>query len=328
MRITVDAWPEIVLLDGTHKLLLNGFVLLLLLVKDSNGISQIGGVALLKYETANAIAWVLKLFKAEHERIKISCFMSDKSKAQMKALAAIFPGIVVYLCSFHTIQTFDREITCEKLGIDINEKSLSINLLHKLIYSKSQEEYNRFHKELKDSCPKSVVHYFNKNWDPIQKQWSIFGMTNANLGNFTNNGTESLNARIKGHTDLYLSLLIFFQRFFGWLRSRSAEDQNVKGATFLKVFTVASNDTEKIFRNLLTPFAYERIKVQLLLRRKVNIVRFDANKLECTVRSGDVHFVVSTSHCQCNFFKSNLMACRHIFATRSMFKLNLFDSTL
>ena len=71
--------------------------------------------------------WVLKVLKADHENIKINCFMSDKLPSKLKGLNLIFPRILLYLCYFHTIQTFDREIT--KYNLINSKKVLFKNML-------------------------------------------------------------------------------------------------------------------------------------------------------------------------------------------------------
>ena len=71
----MSSWPEIVLIDGTYKLLAQDFTLMLLLGEDSNGLSEVAGVALIMHENRETFEWFLGCFKDACTLIK--CFMAD-----------------------------------------------------------------------------------------------------------------------------------------------------------------------------------------------------------------------------------------------------------
>lgn len=63
MRDAFQAYPEIVFVDVTYKLLELGVLTYLLLCEDSNGQSEIVGVCLLVCEDAESIKWMIDTFK-------------------------------------------------------------------------------------------------------------------------------------------------------------------------------------------------------------------------------------------------------------------------
>ena len=53
----------------------------------------------------------------------------------------------------YTIRSFRREITCEKLGIRPGERDHCLELITKLLYSRSEYEYDEHYAMLLDSAP-------------------------------------------------------------------------------------------------------------------------------------------------------------------------------
>ena len=59
MRDTFKAYPELLCLDATYKLLELGLPVYIMLNMDSNGQSEVIAVCLLVQEDANSIAWMV-----------------------------------------------------------------------------------------------------------------------------------------------------------------------------------------------------------------------------------------------------------------------------
>ncbi|XP_057334548.1 uncharacterized protein LOC130673533 [Microplitis mediator] len=94
MRSFFRAWPEVVFLDGTYKLFNTNLSLMLLLVEDSDDLSEIAGVALLAHEDYLSMKWFLETFKNENRKAcsRINCFMTDKHLVERKVLKELFPN--------------------------------------------------------------------------------------------------------------------------------------------------------------------------------------------------------------------------------------------
>ena len=74
---------------------------------------------------------------------------------------------------------------------------------------------------------------------------------------------------------------------------------------------------EHEFRNLITPYALDKVKGQLKSSKKV------------TVKDGGVEGVtVTQSTCSCLFYSSNQLPCRHILAVRKSTGLPLADLSI
>ena len=62
-------------------------------------------------------------------------------------------------------------MTAEKLGISQAERQLALEILSKIVYSKTEASCEELKKQLQDSVPNSVYDYFIKNWDGIKMEW-------------------------------------------------------------------------------------------------------------------------------------------------------------
>ena len=65
--------------------------------------------------------------------------------------------VVLQICLFHTLRTFKREITMDKMGITSGERDRCLEILTKITYSRSPEEYQLNLDLLKSTKDDSVV---------------------------------------------------------------------------------------------------------------------------------------------------------------------------
>ena len=116
--------------------------------------------------------------------------MSDKNMTEKNVLKEEVSQAKLMICLFHTLRTMRREVSCDKLGISQGERSMCLELLTKMAYANSEENYSELYAELRKCAPQPqrVMDYFNENWHKISLQW-VIGMKNTccNFMNHTNN---------------------------------------------------------------------------------------------------------------------------------------------
>lgn len=116
---------------------------------------------------------------------------------------------------------------------------MCFELVQKLAYSTSQEQYAELHGQLKDSCPVKVVKYFNENWDKIKDEWVLgFKSASGNFLNTTNNRLESINGKLKQVISRYCSLEKFVAKFFIILTSLRTERDHKAGCAKQSRFNI------------------------------------------------------------------------------------------
>ena len=202
-----NAYCEIVFLGGTYKLTNNNLTVMIFAVMGSEKQTEISGVALTVSEDKETFTWLLETFKSFiKDPTKINIFMTDKDLTQRDVLYDVFFGIQVYLCRYHVLKIFSKQINVqdfyEEKQHDETAKYLklkrdeTVNILESLHYSESSAEYNSNYELLQNIMPKKLLEYYNKNWHCIQNEWATYLM-DENFGNFTNNRVECINKHVK-----------------------------------------------------------------------------------------------------------------------------------
>jgi len=299
--------------DATYKLLDSRIPVFVLLVEDGNGQSEIVSIGLLVNELHETLKWFFETFQKNNPASNnTNVFMTDKDMNERKVINDIFPDAKLMICLFHALRIFHREITCDKLGITPQERDQSKVLFEKLCYSDNEEEYQKLYDTLKSFAPAQVMDYFNKNWHPIRSEW-VVGMT-YNSGNFlnrTNNRLESFNGKLKSVIDSFSNLQEFFEKLFVVLKCLRIE-RDSKALLIVQKWptTKFSNAIEEQYFRLLTPYAFDFLKKQLLQKSTI------------------VESTSTDQSCSCAFFRSMKLPCKHIFKKREHENLSLFDPTI
>ena len=86
--------------------------------------------------------------------------MADKDLVERDVLKEKFPNTKVFICLFHVLKTFHREITMQKLGITTAERNLVLEIFQKMVYAKNEDEYSGLYSELVETNFKSMTEYF------------------------------------------------------------------------------------------------------------------------------------------------------------------------
>ena len=196
-----------------------------MLVEDGNGQSEIVAIFLLLEETEVSISKMMSIFKKYNDKWQsVRVLMADKDMTERDTLATAFPDAVILICLFHTLRSFRREITMEKMGITSGQRSMCLEMLQQFAYCTSEEAYQGLYSRFCECAPPTVVKYFNENWHDIRDQW-VMGMkyTSGNFLNGTNNRLECLNSKLKSVISRYSSLEEFIDKFFLILRVLRSE---------------------------------------------------------------------------------------------------------
>ena len=128
------------------------------------------------------------------------------------------PVVKLQICLFHALRSYWREVTADKLGIRPGERDYSLEIITKLAYSHSEEEYEKHYITLLETAPKSVINYYNANWHVIKYVWvECFKSACITFGERTNNRLESINSKVKSVCSKFSSLCQFFDQFFSVL---------------------------------------------------------------------------------------------------------------
>ena len=190
MKQAFAAYPELLCVDATYKLLELRLPLYIMLAEDGNGQSEIVCAFLLLEETEASLSTVVGIFKEQNpawESVRV--LMTDKDITEREVLAGSFPGAELLICLYHTFRSFRREISSEKMGITSGQRNMCLESLQQMAYAPSEQKYMELYSQFKGCAPSCVVEYLDQNWHPIRKQWTM-GMKYS-TGNFLNGTNNS-----------------------------------------------------------------------------------------------------------------------------------------
>ena len=325
MKSSFASYPEIIFIDATYKLNELRMPLYLMLVVDGNGQSEIVMVFITAVETEIAITNLVQTFKTNNPRwAETRVVMTDKDLTSRAVFQQEFPAASLHICLFHVLRSFRREITCEKLGLRSGERDHALELMTKLAYSKSESEYDDHYQSLLESGLKSVINYYNSNWHPVRREWvECFKSADFTLGENTNNRLECITAKVKSVCSKYVSLSKFFDQFFAVLTClRNERDHATIMALVKKRVIVSDNSDDEEYARVLTPYAFKLVCKQKEQRMKVKIAE------DGTVNSSAGLLLVTAESCQCSFWNTMHLPCKHIFAVREQKSLPVFSSAV
>ena len=138
-----QAYPELLCIDATYKLLNLGLPGYLFLCEDSNGQSEIVGVCLLVSEDAVSMKWMLSAFQKHNVKWPDTrVIMADKDIKERDVIKEVFPDVAVLICLFHTLRTFWREITSDR--ITMGQRTMCLENIQKMAYASSLDECTDF----------------------------------------------------------------------------------------------------------------------------------------------------------------------------------------
>lgn len=141
MKQVFAAYPEILCVDATYKLLELHLPLYILLVEDGNGQSEIACSFLLLEETETSLLMVASLLKNDNPAWEsVQVLMADKDITGREVLPKAFPAAGLLICIFHTFCSFRREVTCEKLGIRSGQHNLCLTKLQQMASAPSEQK--------------------------------------------------------------------------------------------------------------------------------------------------------------------------------------------
>ena len=291
------------------------------MVVDCNGESEIVCLWITQFEDKETITELMQEFKKYNENwCLIQCIMSDKDMTERNVLKEELSQAKLMICLFHTLRTMRREVSCDKLGISQGERSMCLELLTKMAYANSEENYSELYAELRKCAPQRVMDYFNENWHKISSQW-VSGMKNTccNFMNQTNNRVESINQKLKAVISSYSGVTQFFRDLMKCINMLKMErDHRALEITMKRsVCHHPSDSAISDYMSLLTPYSLKYVIEQLDIAPKVKVLE-EIDDVTCIVQSKGKELHVSTTNCPCGFVSSMLLPCRHIFAVRSI----------
>ena len=251
---------------------------------------------------------------------KTLSFMTDKDFVERDVIRTLFPSVSLLICRYHTLRTFRRELTTEKMSISAAQRDICLSIVSDIVYATNEDSYEQQRQRLLNLNLAKVTEYFSA-WHDIRHEW-VEGLSRLHmtLGETTNNRLESLNGKIKSVCSRYATL----QQFFSELRMvlKTLRNERIHKALMLtcKRPTIAVHDDLSAYRERLTPYAFDKVTHQHALSLKVSPI--DSSTPEEAVFASTSGLVKTTaSQCTCWNFSAIQLVCKHILCYRRLHNL-------
>ena len=323
MRHMFDAYPETVIFDATYKVNNRNMPLFLPLVIDSAGYSQVAAVILTIDERSETLRAALEHLSELSDKVcDVRCLVVDKDLTAIDVLQSQFTNAAVNLCQFHCLRTFRREVTESRMQITPSQKTTVLELLTKLSYASSVEDYDTHYKELTDLNIPTVTDYFNTNWHGCREQWvPCFKNSASNFGLSGTQRIESLHQKVKQVVKCNADIVSFYKNLLVFLSAHQSESEHRMFDAFNRFPVQDKHSILATYSTELTHHAYSLIRQQHSAAAKVTLQG-------TTVQSHEGMLTLDSTSCQCQFFKTTALPCRHIFKYRQDTGMPVYEATL
>ena len=235
MLSAFQRFPEVLLIDVTHKTNDQGMPLYTVINIDGNGESQVVAVFLVQTENEASLRSMAKVFKLQNPKWEdVMVILTDKDMVERVVFKSEIPQVNMEICLFHVLRTFGREITLDKMGITLGEKSTILDKIQEIAYSRNEEIYQSRYDSLCEIMPDIVRTYYDRNWHSIRGEW-VDGLKNTmNLCTRTNNRIES-----------------FFKHLKSFISTRGTIEELLEG--FMSVLSILRNERSyRLLKHLST----------------------------------------------------------------------------
>src|SRR6218665_275992 len=242
------------------------------------------------------------------------------------ASVRFFLDAALLICLYHTLRTFRREVTCDKIGITSSQREECLTILQALAYAADEEAYQRHMDQLVALGYEKVIKYVKDSWEPIRDEW-VEGLKAKKLtfGERTNNRLESINAKIKSVCTKHACLQRFFIDFLCFLSSMRLERRHRALMTFTKKRTTDVPAELVPYLELLTRFAFKFVKAQYKKSLTAEVPARCGDDFIFKVSGSTVR--TTAASCDCRAYSSRRLPCQHVLYNRRLLALP-FDETV
>ncbi|KAE9187375.1 hypothetical protein PF005_g20476 [Phytophthora fragariae] len=186
-------FPEVLLVDSTHKTNDLRYKLFSFMITDAYGKGQFAQHALVDQETDANMELAVEAFQENNKDwAQVAVIMVDKDLTEIGVLEKKFPNARVLLCRFHVLKWFRQIRTDDRFALSRVLQNEMLLRIKQMVYSKSASDYEAARDELFDMLEESLkpnatkdrsklndssdkkshpfIGYFNENWESCRRR--------------------------------------------------------------------------------------------------------------------------------------------------------------
>ena len=93
-------------------------------------------------EERATISALMDIFPKQADGDHVRVIMADKDMVERDVMTEKLPQAALQICLFHVLRTFRREITCEKFGINAGQRQCVLDILQRMAYAVTADDYD------------------------------------------------------------------------------------------------------------------------------------------------------------------------------------------
>ena len=187
MKSTFDRFPEVILADSTYKTNNLNLALYAMLCVDGIGDSHVVCAFFVLSEDKVSLTDMINRFKERNPKwTDVKTVITDKDMTERAVFKNCLPSVNLQICLYHTLRTFSREVTTEKMNVCSTDRAAALKLLEGLAYAHNQNDYDAKYEEFQSKVALSIKKYYDTNWHLIKNQW-VKGLKTFHVKNDTTN---------------------------------------------------------------------------------------------------------------------------------------------
>ncbi|XP_067866046.1 zinc finger SWIM domain-containing protein 3 [Heterodontus francisci] len=197
MKAYMQAFPELLFMDGTYKMNKCGYPLYQVMVQDNVGRGRAVFYAMVRNETAQMLDEIVGVFVdfMGSSACRVRSAIVDKDINEINAIRKHLPAATVLLCQFHMMQSMRRKISSYPLNSELRDQLFMI--CKEMVHAPLEEKLTSCVERIGHLYP-SLQDYLLTNWIPQKEMWAACSHGKVlTFGNNTNNRIESENGKIK-----------------------------------------------------------------------------------------------------------------------------------
>ena len=304
--------------------------------------------AFVRNKTADLFNKVCQWFVSNNNSTVTNLIITDKDLSLISAVRRAFPSARHLLCRFHVLRAMRKKIKQLKATAEV--KSSLLEITTQMVYSKSNEKYDKLYNDLTSVKNNEFKNYFDANWHNCVDKWSLFTRQSLlTLGIDTNNRIENFNRQLKAvlrnsdHLSLSLAVLINFEvsltNDIGF-----RVKQQIELRTDSRISIDALSDLNAILTTTAADLVTEQYRKSIKKGQDCKVTENSNNAMETennnnapddnittyTVQLGRQSHTVSNNitKCDCSFVNNFALPCWHIIVARIFKNVPYFDNAL
>lgn len=145
----------------TYRINRKHYCLYALVVMDANGFRQPAALGLLSSKQTDTLRSFFSTSKGSNLRgNEATVIFVDRDFTQLGVLNEELPNVPALICVFHVMKALN--IFKEKFVVQVKQERLT--LFKRILYSRTEDDYERNETNFVQSCPDSLAEYYDADW--------------------------------------------------------------------------------------------------------------------------------------------------------------------